>query len=95
MYGSAYPTEYGTATATIVFNRNPSSPVFIDQFCSSNVAEDTIIGAYVLNQTATDDDGESLNFLNNTDSVLMFHSLVAEFFCHIVRKEETAKASYF
>ena len=59
VFDTAYPNDFGTATATIFVNRNPSTPVFLDPTCQATISESTTIGSLILNQTAIDGDGVS------------------------------------
>ncbi|WAQ95445.1 FAT4-like protein [Mya arenaria] len=58
-YDTAYPSVYGTATATIFVNRNPSAPAFNFQSCRANIPESASIGLGVFNATASDNDGSN------------------------------------
>ncbi|KAH3873289.1 hypothetical protein DPMN_036521 [Dreissena polymorpha] len=55
-YDTAYPTMFGTATATIFVNRNPNGPVFLNQNCRASISETALIGQNIFNATAVDAD---------------------------------------
>jgi len=56
-YDTAYPTIYGSATATINVNRNPNSPAFVNRNCRASISESFQLGNMIFNSTAVDLDG--------------------------------------
>lgn len=64
VYDNAYPTDRGTATVTVIVDRNPSGPQFTDNLpvpftYTRVITEDFPLGNTVIDINATDSDGVS------------------------------------
>ena len=52
----AYPNKLGTGTCTIFINRNPNTPRITSPSCLATIPENTHLGTYLFNVTASDAD---------------------------------------